>query len=140
MRISDWSSDVCSSDFWVAPSYLTVAAPGLARPDGLAALAQEIARRGLAFPLVVKPDIGSQGYGVRLVRGPAELGAYLEGFPAGEAFILQDYVDWQGEAGVRHVRPPGEPERTGGVEGKRGGVRVELGGRRNIRKKKKNRN
>src|SRR3546814_1268410 len=29
---------------WVAPSYLTVAAPGLARPDGLAALAQEIAR------------------------------------------------------------------------------------------------
>src|SRR3546814_7487918 len=94
---------------WVAPSYLTVAAPGLARPDGLAALAQEIARRGLAFPLVVKPDIGSQGYGVRLVRGPAELGAYLEGFPAGEAFILQDYVDWQGEAGVLYVRLPGEP-------------------------------
>src|SRR3546814_13372603 len=109
MRISDWSSDVCSSDFWVAPSYLTVAAPGLARPDGLAALAQEIARRGLAFPLVVKPDIGSQGYGVRLVRGPAELGAYLEGFPAGEAFILQDYVDWQGEAGVLSVRLPGDP-------------------------------
>src|SRR3546814_9271367 len=64
MRISDWSSDVCSSDL---------------------------------------------GYGVRLVRGPAELGAYLEGFPAGEAFILQDYVDWQGEAGVLYVRLPGEP-------------------------------
>src|SRR3546814_11823300 len=109
MRISDWSSDVCSSDFWVAPSYLTVAAPGLARPDGLAALAQEIARRGLAFPLVVKPDIGSHGYGVRLVRGVAELGAYLEGFPAGEAFILQDYVDWQGAAGGIYVRLPGGP-------------------------------
>src|SRR3546814_7224751 len=64
MRMSDGSSDVCSSDL---------------------------------------------GYGVRLVRGPAELGAYLEGFPAGEAFILQDYVDWQGEAGVLYVRLPGEP-------------------------------
>src|SRR3546814_14352706 len=85
---------------WVAPSYRTVAAPGLARPDGLAALAQEIARRGLALPLVAKPDIGSQVYDVRLVRCPAELGAFLEGFPAGEALILQDYVSRQGGAGV----------------------------------------
>ena len=93
---------------WVAPSQLIVAAPGLAGAGGLAWLAREIARRGLAFPLVVKPDIGSQGYGVRLVRDLAELGAYLEDFPAGEAFILQHYVDWQGEAGVLYVRLPGE--------------------------------
>src|SRR3546814_19879936 len=94
---------------WVAPSYLTVAAPGLARPDGLAALAQEIARRGLAFPLVVKPDIGSQGYGVRPGRGPAQPGAYLEGFPPGAAFILPDAIVRLGGAGGLYVGAPGEP-------------------------------
>src|SRR3546814_1219420 len=31
MRISDWSSDVCSSDLWVRPSLLWTMAPFLAR-------------------------------------------------------------------------------------------------------------
>lgn len=95
---------------WVAPSHRVVATPGLARPAGLERLQRQIAAHGLAFPLVVKPDIGSQGYGVRLVRDPGELGAYLAGFPVGEAFILQHYVDWQGEAGVFYVRLPGESQ------------------------------
>jgi len=95
---------------WVAPSALFVATPDLRRAEGRARLARQIHGHGLAFPLVVKPDIGSQGYGVRLVRDLAELGAYLEGFPSGEGFILQHYVDWQGEAGVLYVRLPGEPQ------------------------------
>lgn len=95
---------------WVAPSHRFVATPDLARPQGLARLERQIAAQGLAFPLVAKPDIGSQGYGVRLVRDLADLGAYLAEFPAGEAVILQHYVDWQGEAGVLYVRLPGEPQ------------------------------
>lgn len=93
---------------WVAPSLRIVAAPALAQPASLARLATEIARHGLSFPLVAKPDIGSQGYGVRLVRDRAELAAYLADFPLGEALILQHYVDWQGEAGVFYVRRPDE--------------------------------
>lgn len=95
---------------WVAPSHLVVATAELARPQGLARLEREMADQGLNFPLVAKPDIGSQGYGVRLVRDRAELAAYLADFPPGEALILQHYVDWQGEAGVLYVRLPGEPQ------------------------------
>lgn len=95
---------------WVAPSLRVVAAVDIVRPRGLAHLQRQIVDRGLAFPLVVKPDIGSQGYGVRLLRHLGELGTYLAGFPVGEALILQDYVDWQGEAGVLYVRLPGEPQ------------------------------
>src|SRR3546814_19794216 len=50
MRISDWSSDVCSSDLWVAePEALALiarAAEGSAR-DGLSILDQAIAHAGM---------------------------------------------------------------------------------------------
>jgi hypothetical protein len=95
---------------WVAPSHRVVATPDLTRPQALAQIERQIVARGLLFPLVVKPDIGSQGYGVRLLRDAGELAAYLAEFPVGEAFILQHYVDWQGEAGVLYVRLPGEPQ------------------------------
>ncbi|MGF1593913.1 MAG: hypothetical protein ACFCUW_11570 [Kiloniellaceae bacterium] len=92
----------------VTPSLRLVAGPSLLARAGPDRLAQAVAGRGLAFPLVVKPDIGSQGYGVRLVRNLADLAGYLRDFPAGEGFLLQTYVDWEGEAGVLYVRLPGE--------------------------------
>ncbi|WP_431854916.1 VTT domain-containing protein [Azospirillum sp.] len=66
-----------------------------------------VAEAGLTFPLVAKPDIGWRGFGVRLVRGAAELQAYLAAMPRGCRVILQAYVPHAGEAGIFYVRHPG---------------------------------
>ncbi|MCX7250882.1 MAG: VTT domain-containing protein [Burkholderiales bacterium] len=67
-------------------------------------------RARLGFPLVAKPDIGWQGYGVRLLAEPEQLKHYLEEFPRGERLLLQRQVPFDGEAGVFYARLPGEPE------------------------------
>jgi membrane protein DedA with SNARE-associated domain len=64
----------------------------------------------LGFPLVAKPDIGWQGYGVRLLANDDELMAYVEHFPKGETIIFQRLVPYDGEAGVLYVRMPGEAQ------------------------------
>lgn len=79
-------------------------------PDADVARALSAARdAGIGFPMVAKPDIGWQGYGVRLVHSERELAAYVEGFPVGAAFLLQELVDWEGEAGVFYARRPEDP-------------------------------
>ena len=65
--------------------------------------------KGLGFPIVVKPDIGWNGYGVRLVENSNYLQKYIASFPAGERMILQCPVNHDGEAGIFYVRIPGEP-------------------------------
>lgn len=62
---------------------------------------------GLGFPLVAKPDIGWCGFGVRRLDSRAALLAYLAAFPAGETVVLQDYVPYDGEAGIFWAREPG---------------------------------
>jgi hypothetical protein len=74
-------------------------------PESLSALVEEA---GLSFPLVLKPDIGWRGFGVRLVADVDALAADLATFPAGCTLILQAYVPYAGEAGVFYVRRPGE--------------------------------
>lgn len=69
---------------------------------------QAIREAGIDFPLVVKPDIGWQGFGVRLVPDSESLREYLEQYPAGETVILQRYLPYDGEAGVFYARIPGE--------------------------------
>lgn len=64
----------------------------------------------LSFPLVVKPDIGWRGFGVRLIESESELRDYLSAFPEGEVVILQRAVLYDGEAGVLYVRRPGDAE------------------------------
>ncbi|MGC9369767.1 MAG: VTT domain-containing protein [Paracoccaceae bacterium] len=78
-----------------------------AAEDGLraVALAQQA---GLGFPLVAKPDIGWQGYGVRRVPAEPELRAYVAAFPEGATLMLQEVIEWEGEAGVFYMRQPGE--------------------------------
>jgi hypothetical protein len=92
----------------VASSLRVVATAALGSRDGLDALERSLSAQGLAWPLVAKPDIGSQGYGVRVVRSRAEFADYLKGFPLDEAVILQRLIEWEGEAGVHYVRRPGE--------------------------------
>jgi hypothetical protein len=64
---------------------------------------------GLSLPLVVKPDIGCNGTGVRLVRNEAALADAFAAFPRGVTLVLQAFADMPGEAGIFYIRHPGEP-------------------------------
>jgi membrane protein DedA with SNARE-associated domain len=65
--------------------------------------------KNLEFPVVAKPDIGWNGYGVRLVEDENHLLQYISGFPHEEKIVLQRPVTCDGEAGIFYVRIPGEP-------------------------------
>lgn len=65
---------------------------------------------GLAFPVVVKPDIGWRGFGVRLVPDREALRRYLKAYPEGETVILQKHVDFDGEVAIFYVRRPDTPK------------------------------
>jgi hypothetical protein len=62
----------------------------------------------LSFPIVAKPDIGWNGYGVRLIEDRTQLSKYISSFPSDEKMILQRPVNYDGEAGIFYVRIPGE--------------------------------
>jgi membrane protein DedA with SNARE-associated domain len=64
--------------------------------------------KGLSYPVVAKPDIGWNGYGVQLVENRAQLIKYITSFPPSEKMLLQRPVHHDGEAGVFYVRIPGE--------------------------------
>lgn len=64
--------------------------------------------KGLSFPIVAKPDIGWNGYGVQLVEDSNHLHKYIGSFPSGEKMMLQRPVLHDGEAGIFYVRIPGE--------------------------------
>jgi len=91
---------------WVAPytSLTTDADPARDLPAAEAALA----RAGLAYPLVGKPDIGCNGTGVRMIQDRAGLARFLADYPRGVAVILQQFVPYEGEAGLFYIRRPGE--------------------------------
>lgn len=63
---------------------------------------------GLTFPVVVKPDIGRRGFGVKTVRTDSELATHLAKFPAGVSLLIQRYAPGPGEAGLFYLRWPTE--------------------------------
>jgi membrane protein DedA with SNARE-associated domain len=69
-----------------------------------------IENKGLGFPIVAKPDIGWNGYGVNLVEDSNHLLKYITSFPSNESIILQRPIHHDGEAGVFYVRIPGEEQ------------------------------
>jgi len=73
--------------------------PG-AGPD---ALATQIRRHALDYPLVLKPDSGERGRGVAIVRNPVEAADRLRGLPG--PTIVQNFVPGE-EFGVFYERPP----------------------------------
>jgi len=71
-------------------------------------LAQEhIEQDAWRYPLIVKPDVGQRGVGVRLARSLSNIEDYLA--HAVGPVILQPYHPGPFEAGVFYYRLPGEP-------------------------------
>ena len=72
---------------WIAPYVvLTTASDDLSR--GLEALASA----GLSLPIVVKPNIGCNGTGVRLADSVERLAEALASFPRGIELMLQELI------------------------------------------------
>jgi hypothetical protein len=69
-----------------------------------------MARAGVAFPLIAKPDLGMCGFGVRRVESESELAAYFAAFPERQVVLLQAYLPHDGEAGIFYAREPDRPQ------------------------------
>ncbi len=92
---------------WIA-NFAAMTTSGHYDGNDLAIARGAMARAGLGFPLVAKPDISCNGVGVRVVHSEAELASYLADFPRGAALQLQELVGYEGEAGIFYIRHPGE--------------------------------
>lgn len=68
-----------------------------------------MAAANLDFPVIVKPDVGWCGFGVRCIHSAGELARYIALYPVGETLVLQRYLPWEGEAGIFYARHPDEP-------------------------------
>jgi membrane protein DedA with SNARE-associated domain len=86
----------------------TLALPPLSEADPAARAAlldAWMAEHGLHYPIVLKPDVGQRGSGVRMARTATEARAYLASVPV--ALVAQRYAPGPHELGVFWVRPPG---------------------------------
>ena len=114
---SDYLFDVAASERrWIADFIV------MRRSGGLQTVYADLERAraalnaaGVEFPLVAKPDIGCQGYGVRRIDDPRGLRDYLRDFPSGAKLILQRFVPHAGEAVAALCAVAGGPERPHSV-------------------------
>jgi hypothetical protein len=90
-----------------------IAAPWIARYSRFRTGDQDEARAmalmeqdGLSLPVVVKPDIGCNGTGVRLAEDRNALVQALASFPRDVDLLLQELIPYEGEAGIFYVRHP----------------------------------
>src|ERR1700688_1088621 len=83
---------------WIA-EFAAVTTSGHIEGNDLALAEAAMARAGLSYPVVAKPDMSCNGVGVRVVNSAAELGAYLAAYPRATALQLQALVTYEGERG-----------------------------------------
>jgi len=93
---------------WIAPFTSFVLADHLSLEEMHNQALKVLASASLDFPVVVKPDIGWQGYGVRIIHNGQELIDYFRDFPKNNTIILQELIPYHGEAGVFYMRYPEE--------------------------------
>ncbi len=82
---------------------LAATAPHVVLPSGARNPAQALAlldAAGLQFPLMLKPDLGMCGFGVRRVDHAAALVDYLSVFPPDQDVVAQAWLREEGEAGI----------------------------------------
>jgi len=74
------------------------------------ALADNLARHGINYPFILKPDVGQRGAGIKLIQTPEQAAAYLARTPA--PLVVQRYAPGPGEAGIFYYRFPGAEHGT----------------------------
>jgi membrane protein DedA with SNARE-associated domain len=74
--------------------------------EAVAAAMWRMSSAGWTFPVIVKPDVGQRGTGVRLVRSRSELAGYLQ--RASGPILMQPFHEGPCEAGIFYYRLPGE--------------------------------
>ena len=89
---------------WTVPAALVDAPTTHERTGQVLAVMQE---RSWRFPIILKPDVGQRGVGVRLIRQAEEAEAYCAGQPGG--ILVQPYHPGPYEAGIFYYRFPDEP-------------------------------
>ncbi|MEH6309197.1 NRDE family protein [Olivibacter sp. CPCC 100613] len=69
-------------------------------------LAEKLSKAKLKFPLIAKPDQGRRGMQVKLVKTKLDLENYRRNNRV--HFLVQEYIDYELEAGIFYYRFPGE--------------------------------
>ena len=72
----------------------------------------KIISNNIAFPLIIKPDIGFRGLLVKKIKGEVELSVYLKKFNSIN-IIIQEYIEFKNECGLLYFRIP--DEKTGKI-------------------------
>jgi membrane protein DedA with SNARE-associated domain len=88
---------------WVVPTHLV---PAGEVGDRLRRVLNAVTHRGWEFPLILKPDAGERGAGVRKAHDPVDVQKYLLANPG--SVIAQPFHPGPFEAGVFYYRLPGE--------------------------------
>ena len=89
---------------WIAPYTTFTTGP----QDATQAL-QAMREHDLHFPIVLKPDVGCNGTGVKLVHSEQELTQTIATFPRGVTLMLQRLIPWKAEAGLFYIREADAP-------------------------------
>ena len=85
------------------PSVFVEAGPAAHRVDSIVA---HMRAQGWSFPVVLKPDVGQRGVGVRLAQSVEDLETYCE--REASSILVQPYHPGPFEAGIFYYRRPGE--------------------------------
>ena len=92
-----------TSPEYTADAYLIAPADSATR---VARFHELLAIAGLTFPVILKPDVGQRGAGVKLIRTAADAESYLSRTAA--PMILQRYIAGPFEVGIFYYRLPTE--------------------------------
>lgn len=78
---------------------------------------EAIKTKGMAFPVIAKPDIGMKGMLVQKIHSEKELANYISHTKVD--FLVQGYVEYENEVGLFYYRYPGESKgNISGIVGK----------------------
>lgn len=76
--------------------------------DSIVSIEDKMTAAGIAYPVILKPDIGERGFHVELINNREQLAAYRAA--TREATLLQTYIDLPLELGIFYYRLPTEDE------------------------------
>jgi pimeloyl-ACP methyl ester carboxylesterase/membrane protein DedA with SNARE-associated domain len=85
----------------------TLICGGVERRSSLETLKDFMKELGLSYPVVLKPDVGYKGMGVRIVQNEEEARSYIESMRGN--IILQEYISGD-EFGIFYCRRPSEED------------------------------